>query len=502
MRLWEGVLLASNLALVILLLIGRPSNTKRRTMWIAAGLSVGALAVHLTMEGYRFQLFASYLAAVLLLAAWGASRNRDSKGRRVFAKTVAICSLPLLLLSGAAAQLIPVFQLPGLPGPYAVGTEIVHAVDASREDLLASQPGTKRELIIQVWYPADDSAKGKRMPFIPDGRQQLAAFADRMNLPQVTLDYLRYVKSRSYEGAAVRREVAGYPLLILNHGYGTTRLLHVEQAESLASRGYVVASIDHTYGNMATVFPDDRVAEYRIDTDRFDESAAYRDQIGKEWANDILFTLAYMEQLSAGEGPNRNFAGVIDTTRVGVLGHSFGGAASYLASADDRIKAGIDMDGTLVGFEGGEALNKPFMWLSTLSTFEMYKKVLRLDESSGAKLDGFGSTPEKYEAMVKLAKAELKHIRELMERKGEMLVAEGAEHYNFTDAPRLSPLLPKTGMTGGMKADRSARLINDVVADFFDRHLKGEPAEAKLLQTYPELEDVKSQFLSESRGLE
>ncbi|TYP72482.1 alpha/beta hydrolase family protein [Paenibacillus methanolicus] len=501
MRLWEGVLLASSLALVILLLIGRPSNTKRIMMWIAAGLNVGALVIHLTMEGYRFQLFASYLAAVLLLTAWGASRNRDTKGKRVFAKTIAICSLPLLLLSGAAAQLIPVFKLPALPGPHAVGTEIIHAVDASREDLLAGKPGTKRELVIQVWYPADKTAQGKRMPLIPGGRSQLAAFADRMNLPEVTLDYLKYVKSRSYEGAAVDREDAGYPLLILNHGYGTTRLLHVEQAESLASRGYVVASIDHTYGNMATLFPDGRVADYRIDSERFDESAEYRDQIGTAWANDILFTLAYMEQLNAGEGPNRNFEGVIDTTRVGVFGHSFGGASSYLASADDRIKATIDMDGTLVGFQGMEAPNKPFMWLSTASTFEMYKKVLRL-ENSGAKLDGFGSTPEKYEAMVKLAKAELSHIHQLMERKGEMLIADGMEHYNFTDAPRLSPLLPRTGMTGGMKADRSARLVDDVVADFFDRHLKGEPADAKLLQTYPELRNVKSEFLSESRALD
>ncbi|MFD2123349.1 hypothetical protein ACFSKT_00075 [Paenibacillus xanthanilyticus] len=80
---------------------------------------------------------------------------------------------------------------------------------------------------------------------------------------------------------------------------------------------------------------------------------------------------------SAGEGPNRNFAGVIDTTRVGVLGHSFGGAASYLASADDRIKAGIDMDARWSGFEGGEALNKPFMWAQHTLDFRDVQKGLR-----------------------------------------------------------------------------------------------------------------------------
>lgn len=500
MRLGEIVLLAFDFMLVVLLLLGGLSRTKRVSALIAAGLGAGALLFHLIAEGYRFQMFAGYLATGLLLAAWWSSRKQTgTRGRRIVVKIIAICSLPLLLLSGAAGQLIPVFKLPELPGPYAVGTEIIHAVDASREDLLASKPGTKRELVIQVWYPAEKSASGERMPLIPDGRRQLAAFADRMDLPEVTLDYLRYVSSRSSVEAPVSRKEARYPLLILNHGYGTTRLLHVEQAEALASRGYIVAAIDHTYGNMATLFPDGRVAEYRIDSEKFDKSADYRNQIGREWANDIQFTLDYMEQLNAGEGANQHFAGVIDTNRVGVFGHSFGGASSYLASADDRIKAGIDMDGTLVAFEGQEALSKPFMWLSTETTFEMYEKVLRLKDGAEA-LDGFGSTPEEYEAMLKLAKAELAHIHRLMERKGEMVTVGGMEHFNFTDAPRLSPLLSRTGMTGSMKAARSARLVDDVVADFFDRHLKGLKADADLFQRYPELRDVKQKFLSESTG--
>ncbi|MFB9328479.1 alpha/beta hydrolase family protein [Paenibacillus aurantiacus] len=498
MRLWEIALLASNLALAVLLIIGGHSKVMRNLALTAVGLGSGTLLVHLALEGYRFQLFAGYLAVGLLLAAWGASRKQGTKGRRVLVKLVASCSLLLLLLSGAAAQLIPVFKLPELPGPYAVGTRIIHAVDESREDLLASKKGTKRELVIQVWYPAEKAAGGKPIPLIPGGRQQLQAFADRLNLSEVTLDYLRYVASRSSEAAAVSREEPNYPLLILNHGYGTTRLLHVEQAEALASRGYIVAAIDHTYGNMATLFPDGRVAEYRIDSEQFDASAEYRNQIGRQWASDILFTIDYMERLNAGKGENRNFAGVIDTKRVGVFGHSFGGATSYLASGDDRIKAAIDMDGTLVDFEGREAVDKPFMWLSTSSTYAMYEKVLRFNDESGGKLDGFGGTPEQYEAMLKLAKAELAHIHQLMERKGEMLIIEGAEHYNFTDAPRLSPLLPKTGMTGSLKAARSAQLIDDVVADFFDRQLKGKQSGSDLFRTYPELQDVKKKFLSES----
>ncbi|WP_212982567.1 alpha/beta hydrolase [Paenibacillus cineris] len=59
------------------------------------------------------------------------------------------------------------------------------------------------------------------------------------------------------------REAAPFPLIILSHGMGPGMVLHASQAEELASHGYVVAAIDHTYSTLATVFPDGRVTDYR-----------------------------------------------------------------------------------------------------------------------------------------------------------------------------------------------------------------------------------------------
>jgi hypothetical protein len=49
-------------------------------------------------------------------------------------------------------------------------------------------------------------------------------------------------------------------------------------------------------------------------------------------------------------------------------------------------------------------------------------------------------------------------------------------HLNLTDYPLVSPLMPLTGITGPIGAQRAHRIINAYSLAFFDRHLKGRPA--------------------------
>jgi predicted dienelactone hydrolase len=65
--------------------------------------------------------------------------------------------------------------------------------------------------------------------------------------------------------------------------------------------------------------------------------------------------------------PAGKFTGRLDMTRVGIFGHSFGGAqAAQFCSQDSRCKAGVDVDGAPHGSVIQAGINRPFMFLQTI----------------------------------------------------------------------------------------------------------------------------------------
>ena len=77
-----------------------------------------------------------------------------------------------------------------------------------------------------------------------------------MNLVQ----HLRLVASHSYPNAPVARARPRYPVLIFSHGYASSPWQNTVQMEELASHGFIVFSIGHTYESVAIRFPDGRIA--------------------------------------------------------------------------------------------------------------------------------------------------------------------------------------------------------------------------------------------------
>ncbi|MBU8683512.1 hypothetical protein CHCC20375_2915 [Bacillus licheniformis] len=176
----------------------------------------------------------------------------------LYALTFAMLAVSLFL-----SVYLPVFNLPKPDGAYSVGTKTFHLTDRGREETLTKTPHDKRELMIQVWYPAQGLNGQKQAPLFPEDsstfHEYIERFADGFGLPAVALDYWRYIKTNSYENATISSAEDRYPVVVISHGFGTSRLLHASQAEHLASHGYIAVAIDHTYSTMATAFPDGRV---------------------------------------------------------------------------------------------------------------------------------------------------------------------------------------------------------------------------------------------------
>jgi hypothetical protein len=57
-----------------------------------------------------------------------------------------------------------------------------------------------------------------------------------------------------------------------------------------------------------------------------------------------------------------------------------------------------------------------------------------------------------------------------------MVTILGADHYDFSDIPALSPLAPQLGLKGPIKGARVQSIIQTYVLAFFDQQFKGIPS--------------------------
>jgi hypothetical protein len=86
--------------------------------------------------------------------------------------------LPLALAAGmaaavatagpVAASIAPLqVTFPAPAGPHAIGTVLLHLVQADRPDPWV--PGQTRELMVSLWYPAHDADRYPTAPYMPAG---------------------------------------------------------------------------------------------------------------------------------------------------------------------------------------------------------------------------------------------------------------------------------------------------------------------------------------------
>jgi len=179
-------------------------------------------------------------------------------------------------------------------GPHAVGVRTVTITDKNRPDLTRTKAGeatvrADRTLTLEVWYPATTS------PSDSDGEYRAI-----MRDPSVMIT----LRGRARRDAALVAGDGAFPLLIISHGYPGNRFLLSHLGENLASKGYVVASIDHTGSTYDNAQP-------------FAGTLYHRPY-------DQLFVLNELARLGAKQSGHA-LAGRVDAARTGVIGYSMGG---------------------------------------------------------------------------------------------------------------------------------------------------------------------------------
>jgi predicted dienelactone hydrolase len=251
----------------------------------------------------------------------------------------------------------PRLGLPAPTGPHRVGTTSLHLVDDSRTDPLAPTPRW-RELMVRLWYPAAPSRQPAAAYLPPGVASVFGDFLRAVTGVDLPTDLLSFPTHSLQDPPALPG--ARGPVVLFSHGLGVSAAINTALHEELASRGYVVAGIDHTFDGVVE-FPDGRVEVQK-------PGLLVDDLLREVRAADLRFVLDQFTALAAGHNPDaghrplpRGLARILDLTRVGAYGHSMGGPTVIGAmNQDRRIDAGAALDGTL---RGPVSFDRPFLMM-------------------------------------------------------------------------------------------------------------------------------------------
>lgn len=371
--------------------------------------------------GYGEVYMASYnyvlLAVLLLLIAFrimSVKRPLIKTGwpRRV---TNVITASAIVGILGAVALFSNLESIP-TTGEYSYASCVLELTDASRIEEYRTD-GSPRKLSVLVYYPQEDEVPNKSCP-----------------------------------------------LIVFSHGGISTKTSNLSLYKELASHGYVVVSIDHTYHALYTVIDGARVyvdPGYMRELSEEDSHSDIENSYARfqKWmklrTDDINFVIDTFIERSA-DGSD-SFYRFVDANRIGVAGHSLGGSAALgVARQRKDVRAVLALESPylcdIVGVDG-----KDFRW----NTDSYQCAVMNIYSDDGYPLVG---TDNKY----------VQNENHLINSGNiRYYYVEGSNHYTLTDLVRTSPILCVL-LGGGYRKSGydSLQLINQKSVAFFDEFLR------------------------------
>ena len=367
--------------------------------------------------------------------------------------------------------------LPEPSGPFGIGRIGYEWIDDSRQDAYSSDPDTSaphapRDLMIYLWYPSPRKVSATPGVYLPGAKQM---DVDPQSQPLVKDEFGEVwpqilsgdLKSHAQEKAPVAKSPKTFPVVLFSHGLGGTGFEYTALIEDLVSRGYVVATIEHTYTALAVLFPNGKIVTHHRDQMPPGLTPAQRfqhmmDSSGIEinqGAGDVVFVLNKLAALNRSGSKGFPLGGRLDLTHVAAAGHSAGGAfATRACQLDARFRACISLDGALPPvsafpeFPDKKKLQQPVL-------------LLEVDHTG----DRMPFSPEQYNEFLKIKDAELKLCPP--GSYDVVLKAAGLFHGSFSDYRLLAangrPLETEQAL-------HNLSLIESFTRAFLDKSLKRE----------------------------
>jgi dienelactone hydrolase/multisubunit Na+/H+ antiporter MnhG subunit len=392
------------------------------------------IIVLLTLFGILHWSFRWYVLFLILMikAAMGSfylirksvKKDRPYLKRRIILGTIG--NLFLLTLALLPAIIFPQQRPISPDGSYEVNTVSYTLTDPNRVETF-TETGKPRSVTIQFWYPKNATGQ--------------------------------------------------YPLTIFSHGAFGFRGSNTSTFEKLASNGYVVCSIDHTYHSFLTKQTDGKtiiVNQQFINDAMAAQNGTLTEKetydLSHEWLKlrlaDANFVLDDILSKTSKSDSDPVYH-LIDRDKIGFFGHSLGGAtAAELGRERSDIDAVIVIDGSMLGeeidFRDGKTIVRDTPYpIPILNMYNEahYKEALKYADEYANMVVTKGAADSK-QVMIK-----------------------GSGHLNFTGLPLFSPFLASLLGTGEVDPRYCIETMDQIILDYFNYYLKGAK-ELKLQSEY------------------
>lgn len=343
------------------------------------------------------------------------------------------------MLAGPPAAAVAEIRLPAPEGPSVVGYW-AGDLETDQPDRLSAEPGARRRLSLQVWYPA--IANPSMHPPKPWASAAMgAALSAQFPFPQ---GFESEVKAHAL-GEAVPGG-RGLPVIVFSPGLSFPPVLYQSFFEDLASRGYAVVAVAHPHGAALIEFADSRTLDMarwpRIEVET--ERQRFLAEHAAVWTADLEAVLEWIE----GGGESR-VQGLFDPDRIGLMGHSYGGTAVGRLSRDSRVDAVVVMEGAVRDPADENARGTLVVGAPLLHIIGGYN---RLEHEGGQYAPG--PTAPVFQAVI-----------------------NGTGHAEFSDLIYLYSHFAgdewKARRRYALRPDRVLQIARDHSASFFDHYLRG-----------------------------
>jgi hypothetical protein len=346
--------------------------------------------------------------------------------------------------------------LPPLTGVFGVGVKSMHLIDENRlEEFTPDDPDDFREMMIQIWYPIDKEIVEPRIDYMD--APTFAWLKARSPIPLFTIpdNGYSFVRPHARSEPSISNVNDMYPVILFSPGYDGVYQIYTSFIEDMVSNGYIVVSINHPYVSGITVFPDGRKI-YVSDIPPAELSL-------NSVVDDAKFVLDNVFEMNESDD---DFKGRFDLSKVGMYGHSFGGASTSICCyQDERFLCGLTLDGVFYLDYIPEKLEKPFLLMIAENRFNNENV-----QDMWNNLD------------VNAFKVEI----------------EGSTHYAYTDVgvllKHLLPLVPPVLLGfGTIEPKLQVNITRMITKTFFDVYLQGENVE-DLITFLSSIDEVKFEY--------